>query len=69
MIIKTILISVILVAIVMLALGIKMLFDKNAKFTVHSCSLEHEEIDSDDACYKCQLKNMSDCPDLQEYKI
>lgn len=43
MIIKTLIVSVILVAIVMLALGIKMLFNKDAKFEVHSCSFINEE--------------------------
>ncbi|WP_167616449.1 hypothetical protein [Maribellus sediminis] len=43
MIIKTIIVSVVLVAIVMLALGIKMLFDKNAKFEMRSCSFVNEE--------------------------
>ena len=69
MIIKTLIITVVLVAIVMLALGIKMLFNKNAKFTVHSCSLENEGIDSDGACYKCHFKNLADCPEVKEDKI
>ncbi len=61
MIIKTLIVTVILVAIVMLALGIRMLFDKNAKFEVHSCSF-----DSDDAkgtSYKCQIIDSEECPD------
>ncbi len=66
MIIKTIIISVILVAFVILALGIKMLFDKNAKFTVHGCSLEDGNIDDDLSCYKCQLKDKTNCPEIQE---
>jgi len=52
MIIKTILVSLILVAIVILALGIKMLFDKNARFEVHSCNLDSEN--PNPTCYKCQ---------------
>lgn len=67
MILKTILISVILVAVVMLALGIKMLFDKNAKFTVHSCSLESSDVYSEGTCYQCQLKkpDSESCPEIQ----
>lgn len=67
MILKTILISVILVAIVMLALGIKMLFDKNAKFTVHSCSLESDDFNNDGTCYQCQLRepDSENCPEIQ----
>ncbi len=61
MIIKTLIVTVILVAIVMLTLGIKMLFDKNAKFEVYSCSF-----DSDDAkgtSHKCQIIDSEECPD------
>lgn len=59
MILKTILISVILVAIVMLALGIKMLFDKNAKFTVHSCNLENNDPEHKGSCCKCGIDTPS----------
>ena len=56
---KIFLISIILVAIVMLALGVKMLFDPKAEFTAHSCSLE----DGDDTagCPACQVKDIADC--------
>lgn len=47
----------------MLALGVKMLFNSNAEFTVHSCSLESGELDEDGACAKCQLKDLTDCPE------
>ena len=40
MIIKTILITIILVGIIMLALGVKLLFNKDAEFTAHSCALD-----------------------------
>jgi hypothetical protein len=56
MFLKTIIISVILVTIVMLALGVKLLFDKNATFTAHSCALDDGELSKDGACTKCQLK-------------
>lgn len=61
MIIKTLIVTVILVAIVMLALGIKMLFDKDAKFEMHSCSLNSENPNS--TCYKCQAADpdQDDC--------
>jgi len=47
----------------MLALGIKLLFDPKAEFTVHSCALDDGNTDKDGACYKCQLKELSDCPE------
>lgn len=64
MIIKTVLVSMILVAIVIIALGIKMLFDKNAKFEVHSCNLDCE--DPNGTCYKCQVIDPAECPDNNE---
>lgn len=54
----------ILVAIVVLALGIKMLFDKNAKFEVHSCNFDSK--DSDNTCYKCQVTDPADCSDRKD---
>lgn len=64
MIIKTVLVSMIIVAIVVLALGIKMLFDKNAKFEVHSCNFYSK--DSDGTCYKCQVTDPADCSDRKD---
>ncbi len=43
MIIKTLLTTVVLVAIVILGLGIKMLFKKDAEFEMRSCSFVNEE--------------------------
>jgi len=68
MIIKTLIVSVILVAIVMLALGIKMLFDKNAKFEVHSCSFINEEERSEGSGLpKIKYKKLSES-DLKDDK-
>ena len=61
MILKTVLVSIILVAIVILALGIKMLFDKNAKFKVHSCNLDGDNPNG--TCYKCQVVEPEECPE------
>ncbi len=69
MFIKVIVISIILVAIVMLALGIKMLFDPDAEFTLHSCNLEEENSNSISGCSKCQLKDLADCPEKTDNKI
>ncbi len=63
MFLKTLIISVILVAFVMLALGVKLLFDKNATFTAHSCALDDGELNNDGVCTKCELKDMDDCPE------
>ena len=60
---KVIIISLILVAFIALALGIKMLFDPKAEFTVHSCALDNGDLDKDGACMKCQIKDLADCPE------
>jgi hypothetical protein len=60
---KIFLISIVLVAFVMLALGVKMLFDPKAEFTAHSCSME----DGNDAqgCAACQVKEIADCENYE----
>ncbi len=60
---KLLIISAILVAFIMLALGIKLLFDKNARFEAHSCALEDGSLNDDGACSRCQLKNIANCPE------
>jgi hypothetical protein len=65
MYLKILIVTIILVAFVMLALGIKMLFDKNASFNIHSCSLENEGNDFDGTCYKCQTTDAENCPEIK----
>jgi hypothetical protein len=66
MFIKLFILSIILVAIIMLALGVKLLFNPNAEFTAHSCALNGGELDKEGACSKCQLKDLADCPEKTE---
>ena len=62
MFIKVLIISTVLFAIMMLALGVKMLFDKNAEFTAHTCAAGSEnKNDQETGCSMCQLKELSDC--------
>ena len=68
MFLKLLIISVIFVAIVMLGLGVKLLFDKNAKFSAHSCALEDGSLKEDGACAACDLKDLADCPENTENK-
>lgn len=63
MYLQLLIISVILVSLIMLALGVKLLFDKNARFEVHSCALEEGSTDEFGACTKCQLKELANCPE------
>lgn len=66
MLLKVIIISIVLVAFVVLALGIKLFFDPDAEFTVHSCSLEEGNISEDGTCLKCQVKDLANCPEKLE---
>lgn len=63
MIIKTIIISSILVAFVFLAFAVKLLFRKDTEITAHSCAFEDEQQDKDEACSLCQIKDLIDCPE------
>ncbi len=66
---KVLIISAFIVAFSMLALGVKLLFDRNAEFTVHSCSLEGGDLDENGACSKCQIKDLADCPENKVKKL
>jgi hypothetical protein len=63
MVVNTLIIAVILVAIIMLALGIKLLFNKDAEFTIHSCAFKEGSPDEEGVCPKCELKDLADCPE------
>ena len=63
MFLKLMLLSVILVSLILLALGVKLLFDKNARFEVHSCALEGGKVDDSGTCSLCQMKDLADCPE------
>ena len=70
MFIKVLIISVILVAIVMLALGVKLLFNPKAEFSGHTCAFDFQEgLDENNACSKCQLKDLADCPENKDNRV
>lgn len=54
---KLLIISLILVAFVVLALGIKLWFDPKAEFTAHSCSADKGDLDENGVCTNCQVKH------------
>lgn len=66
MFLKLFLVSVILVAFTMLALGVKLLFDRNASFTHHSCALEDEKLNNVGGCLGCQIKEIANCKEKEE---
>lgn len=63
MFVKLLIVSLVLVGFVVLALGIKLWFDPNAEFTSHSCALDRGELDENEACSNCQLKDLANCPE------
>ncbi len=63
MLIKVIIVSIVLVALILISLGIKLLADPNAEFTMHSCALEDGSLDKDGACSKCLIKDLEYCPE------
>ncbi len=63
MFINTLIATIILFALIVIALGIKMWFNPDAEFTGHSCALGSGHADNDGACPKCQLTDLEECPE------
>ena len=62
MFLKLLIVSVILVAFTMLALGVKLFFDKNAEFTGHSCAGDDRELNNvGGGCSSCEIKEIASC--------
>jgi len=66
MFLKLFLVSVILVAFTMLALGVKLLFDRDASFTHHSCALEDEKLNNVGGCLGCQIRGIANCTEKEK---
>lgn len=58
---KVLIVAVILVALAMLGLVVKLLFDKDAKFTHHSCAGENKDLNDVDGCTGCEIKELAIC--------
>jgi hypothetical protein len=62
MFLKLLILSVILVAFTMLALGVKLLFDKEPSFTEHACAMEDGELNNNGGgCSSCEIKEIANC--------
>ncbi len=61
MFLKILIASVILVAFIMLALGVKLLFNKEATFSGHACALEDDELNKVGDCAGCEIKEQVNC--------
>lgn len=62
MFLKLLIVSVILVAFTMLALGVKLLFNKEATFTEHACAMEDGDLNKiGSGCSSCEIKEIANC--------
>ncbi|MCD6202537.1 MAG: hypothetical protein J7K46_12090 [Bacteroidales bacterium] len=66
MFIKLFIISLMMVSLVMLTPGIKMLFDRDAEFTIHSCSTGDGDNPEDGGCHSCELKELTQCRKMKK---
>jgi hypothetical protein len=57
---KVLIVSVILVVFAMLGLAVKLLFDKDAEFILHSCAGENKDLNDIDSCTVCEIKESVD---------
>jgi hypothetical protein len=67
MFLKILILSVFLVAFIMLALGVKLFFDKNAEFTGHSCAGNSRELNKGGGgCGGCEIKELANCTEVEK---
>lgn len=58
---KVLILTVFLVAFTMLALGVKLLFNKKPSFSEHACAMEDEKLNEAGDCAGCEIKELVDC--------
>jgi len=61
MIIKLLLISVVLIALMVMAFGIKLLLEPGSEFPAHSCALENGQLNEEGTCSACHVTKLTDC--------
>lgn len=67
MFLKLLIVSVILVAFTVLALGVKLLFNKEVTFTKHACALENSGLKKVGECAGCEIKELANCNENERY--
>lgn len=58
---KVLILSVFLVAFTILALGVKLLFNKKPSFNEHACDMENETLNVEGECTGCEIKELVNC--------
>jgi len=66
MFLKILILSIILVAFTILALGVKLLFNKEASFTGHACSLEDGNLNETGGCAGCGIQEVTNCSEKEK---
>jgi hypothetical protein len=61
MLLKVFILSVILVAFTILALGVKLLFNRKATFTKHACAMKEDDLNNEGVCAACDIKELANC--------
>ncbi len=61
MFLKILILSVFLVAFAVLALGVKLLFNKKPSFNEHACAMEDEKLNDAGECASCEIKELANC--------
>lgn len=65
MLLKVLILSIILIAFLVLAMGVKLWLDPGTEFSSHSCSGDSADINEEGGCSACQIKELADCPEKQ----
>lgn len=65
---KILIVAVVLVAFAILGLGVKLLFDKDAEFTHHSCAGENKDLNDVNGCTGCEIMKSANCNENKKVK-
>ena len=63
MYLNLLIVTLVLVAFIVLALGVRLWLDPEAEFSSHSCALDSGDLDENGACSKCHLKELPTYPE------
>lgn len=61
MFLKILILSIILVAFTILALGVKLLFNKEPSLSEHACAVEDGELNKLGGCAACDIQELTNC--------
>ncbi len=65
MYLKILILSVIMVAFTVLALGVKLLFNKEPSLSEHACAAEDGELNKLGGCAACEIQKLAHCSEKE----